>query len=177
MGSGKVCCITGEFAMLVSLGDARRRQQSLVPRPQLAIAPRHPTVSGRTGAGGKRLPACPLTQRANLRRCLDQLQPSYPRRKLYGLTLHLGDRFLQVPKAKVLCTTCEGVVRPVDGRGKPRLYVPDPAPPAPIRERGVRNRLRARIFTVDILRGERRIPPSGFPTQTRAFALPVACWE
>jgi len=42
---------------------------------------------------------------------------------------------------------------------------PKPALPAPIREEGVRNRLRARIFTVDIRRRERKIPAIRFPTQ------------
>src|ERR1700687_3763932 len=50
---------------------------------------------------------------------------------------------------------------------------PDPASPASTRERGVRNRLRARIFTVDILHGESTIPRTGFPTQTRAVVIPV----
>src|SRR5260370_32982137 len=40
-----------------------------------------------------------------------------------------------------------------------------PAPAAPIRHPPVRNRLPARIFTVDIPSRRRKIQPSGFPTQ------------
>jgi len=56
--------------------------------------------------------------------------------------------------------------------------VPDSkaALPAPIRDWGVRNRLRARIFTVDILRGERRIPPVRFPRSDTIVCPPGVCW-
>jgi hypothetical protein len=57
------------------------------------------------------------------------------------------------------------VRKTVPGRSKP-------APPAPIRDRGVRNRLPARIFTVDILRGERRIPPIRFPNSDTSVCPP-----
>src|SRR5271165_5375447 len=50
---------------------------------------------------------------------------------------------------------------------------PKPASSAPFRDIGVRNRLRARIFTVDILCGERRIPAVRFPNSATNFVLPV----
>jgi hypothetical protein len=40
----------------------------------------------------------------------------------------------------------------------------------------VRNRLRARIFTVDILRGERRIPADRFPNSDTSFCPPGVRW-
>ena len=53
------------------------------------------------------------------------------------------------------------------------LASPKAASPAPIRDRGVQNRLRARIFTVDILRRERKIPAVRFPTQPNVSIFPV----
>ena len=51
----------------------------------------------------------------------------------------------------------------MEGLGKPVFTVRNTAPVGPIRAGEVRNRLPARIFTVDILRGERRIPAIRFP--------------
>src|SRR5580704_962710 len=42
-----------------------------------------------------------------------------------------------------------------------------------MRDVGVQNRLRARIFTVDILPRERKIPAVGFPTQSQVAIFPV----
>jgi hypothetical protein len=47
------------------------------------------------------------------------------------------------------------------------------APLAPLRDRGVQNRLPARIFTVDISPGERKIPSVRFPNSDKSFVLPV----
>ena len=47
MSARKIRGVAGEFAMFVTLRYARRRQQSLTPRPQLAIAARDSAVFGR----------------------------------------------------------------------------------------------------------------------------------
>src|SRR5258707_12159795 len=66
IGSGKICRITGKFTMLVASKDVRRRQQSLVSSPQLAVAARDSPVFGRARAGGKSLPSCAFAEGTNL---------------------------------------------------------------------------------------------------------------
>jgi hypothetical protein len=119
--------------MLVPPRDARRSQQSLTPRSELAVATCDSAVFiviviaiviaiiivlvlGR--AGGQRLPARPCAQRTNLRLCeleprvLDASQICHldsSLLKLYQLTLRLKGGFRQVRNRRCLCTTCEGV--------------------------------------------------------------------
>jgi hypothetical protein len=56
------------------------------------------------------------------------------------------------------------------------VHSPKPASAAPIRDTVVQNRLQARIFTVDILRGERRIPAIRFPNSDTRFYPPGVHW-
>src|SRR5208282_640881 len=114
MGTGEICGIAGEFAMLISLGYARRGQQGLVPGAQLAIAARYPAISRCARAGWKRLPPRPLAKRANVRRGFDHVQPSKPFEKSVCLTLHPNACFPQGSKTRVLCTTCEGAPASVE---------------------------------------------------------------
>jgi len=84
MGAREVRSVAREFTMLVPPRDARRSQQSLTPRSELAVATCDSAVFiviviaiiivlvlGR--AGGQRLPARPCAQRTNLRLCSGEL--------------------------------------------------------------------------------------------------------
>ncbi len=73
MGSRKVGGVAGEFAMLVSLGNARCGQQRLIPRTQLTIAARDAAVfscgavfcgATKGWAGRNSLPTSVCAQRA-----------------------------------------------------------------------------------------------------------------
>jgi hypothetical protein len=72
-------------------------------------------------------------------------------------TLHEKDGSAQAGSGSRLCTSCEPWGRAVEGLGKSSPVVRNPARVAPIRAEGVRNRLPARIFTVDNRRRRRRI--------------------
>src|SRR3954468_13007920 len=73
------------------------------------------------------------------------------------LTLHPEDRFAQAGIGGPLCTSCEGGRAPVEGGGNPGREIRKAAPLGQTRAGYVRNRLPARIFTVDIRRRGRRI--------------------
>jgi len=163
-----------------------------MPRPQLAIAARDAPVPGRAGAGGNRLPARAFAQWAKRHLSCGQLfpDPSHLDPSFDGtaLTLHLNAGFPQARSACWLCTTCEGVIGAVEDGGKTRCgrrflaactcgcgsQPLVPSSHSTTRGWGVRNRLRTRIFTVDIPRRERRIRPVRFPHSATAFVLPVS---
>jgi len=78
-------------------------------------------------------------------------------------TLHRNALFAQAGIADDLCTSCAGHPRSVEDLGKSFLPFPEGAPQARTGAKQVRNRLPARIFTVDILARESTIPAVRFP--------------
>ena len=74
MGSGKIWCVAGEFAMLIPSRDVSRYQLRLSSGAQLAVAARHPAVflvTGRIRVVRNRFPACAGAYRANFCRSLN----------------------------------------------------------------------------------------------------------
>ena len=61
--------------------------------------------------------------------------------------------------------------------GKSCRMSPKTAQVGPIRAKAVQNRLRVRIFTVDIRRRERKIPAVRFPDSAAISCFPPAGWE
>src|SRR5580700_9092826 len=93
IGSGKVCCVTGEFTMLVAAGDVRCRQKVLITRSQLAIAARHTAVFGCAEPGWKRLPTSAFTEWANFHLGLEQHQFPFQSLLIVFLDIALACRF------------------------------------------------------------------------------------
>ncbi len=160
--------------MLIPLRNARCGQQRLSPRPQTAVAARHPAII-RAAASPCRygFPSCALAQRTNLRGRLPHRRGFHLRAAHFQTnsplsTLHPRAGSAQVGKPVYLCTSCEPGPCPVEGVGKPGQGRLKGAWVAPIRGRGVRNRLPARIFTVDFLRRRRTIRAVRFPNSAIA---------
>src|ERR1700722_8417255 len=132
-----------------------------LPLPELACTPFHPVPaqSGQTSVG-----ALIATG-------------SFVRLAIWSTsTVHPRAGFAQAGKAGGLCTSCVGSGQVVDGVGKPSRCVLNAAPVGPIRGEEVRNRLPVRIFTVDIRRRGRRIPPVRFSNSAIASFYPGAGW-
>ena|ERR1700677_4988155 len=135
--------------------------------PELAGSVFHPVPSQR----GQTSAAVLINLNPSSSVVLNSIFPEF-----YYSTVHRGGSFGQARNAKCLCRTCEGVARAVEKSGKHPRFTPESARAAPIRDWGVRNRLRARIFTVDILPGERKIPPVRFPRSDTILCHPGVCW-
>src|ERR1051326_7756623 len=83
-------------------------------------------------------------------------------------TLHPQTSFAQGGILDWLCTSCEGRAAPVEDRGKPGAHVRKAAPAGRIGAKEVRNRLLARIFTVDIRQRRRTIRTIRSPNSVRS---------
>ena len=150
-----------------------RRSLVLPPGPAPAFTVFHPVPShsGQTSAGALiAWDPCVFTASIFTASIFapSTLEPIIFKRIPSLSTLHPRGGSAQAGNLACLCTSCERGPWPVEDVGKRSLQYRKAATVAPIRAEGVRNRLPARIFTVDFRHRRRRIQAVRFPNSVIA---------